>query len=314
MNAQTHSHDETDTLLIDVAPQEVAAGAELTLRAAARCVPMRDLRGISVQIYDQDGASIGQIEFDELDGATNTTDALTLHAPIKVGSYTWRAEISAAAVGKPGGAPLTCFFNVTSVAHQAHLLAWGAPSAIAAGTEFKVTLGLKCSGGCSMAGRRIEIYDEAQNLITSVPMSEQVRAGSSGLHETEITLKAPSEICRQQWEARIAIDKTDPPHPATSAKFGLNIVAAPEHLVTLDVIDAETRSPIEGATVLMHPFRAMTDENGRAKVQVCKGDYTVWISAPKYEAVCKYVDVTQDFATKAELMQEPPEDPDAHYY
>jgi hypothetical protein len=61
----------------------------------------------------------------------------------------------------------------------------------------------------------------------------------------------------------------------------------------------------------MHPYRALTDENGVARVKVTKGQYDILVSASKYLPVSTTVDVTADMVTRAELDADHPwESPD----
>jgi hypothetical protein len=61
----------------------------------------------------------------------------------------------------------------------------------------------------------------------------------------------------------------------------------------------------------VHPYRALTDENGVAKVKVTKGQYDILVSASKYLPLSTTVDVTADMITRAELdVDHPWESPD----
>ena len=53
--------------------------------------------------------------------------------------------------------------------------------------------------------------------------------------------------------------------------------------------------------MVMHPYRAMTDENGIARVKVTKGRYDIFVSAAKYVSIATSADVTADMITRAEL-------------
>ena len=44
----------------------------------------------------------------------------------------------------------------------------------------------------------------------------------------------------------------------------------------------------------MHPYRAITDENGVAKLKVVKGSYKLLVSASKYLATSRTVEVTEN--------------------
>jgi hypothetical protein len=75
--------------------------------------------------------------------------------------------------------------------------------------------------------------------------------------------------------------------------------------VTVEAFDSETQTPIKGAHVLLHPYRALTDERGVAKVKVAKGRYKLFVSGFQYIAYQNIIDVAGDVATRAELAAEP---------
>lgn len=312
MPLQTNPHEATAStdLLVKVEPETIAAGAAIVLHCALRTAHAADLLGLGVQIVDGANKRIGALALTDLNGSTLTTEPLTLDAPAELGRHEWHAVFS----DPKSGQQTISDFAIEVIAHKTSLLVWGAPSAIAAGAAFTVTVGLKCSGGCAMAGRRIEIFDEAGASVASQHMGAETRPGTSGLYQTEVSLRAPDLIARQVWEARVVGDDDHFPHEPAATRFGLNFVAAPEHRVTLEVTDASTKMPIRGASVVMHPFRATTDANGVATLAVCKGDYTIWVSAAGHDPVCKYVDIAADYTSKAELSAEVKEDPDAFYY
>ena len=60
----------------------------------------------------------------------------------------------------------------------------------------------------------------------------------------------------------------------------------------------------------MHPYRALTDENGVARLKVTKGQYDILVSASKYVPIRTTVEVTADMITRAELeIGDPPWEP-----
>jgi len=80
--------------------------------------------------------------------------------------------------------------------------------------------------------------------------------------------------------------------------------------VTIEAFDGDTQAPIKGAHVLLHPYRALTDERGVAKVKVAKGRYTLFVSGFNYIGHEQIIDVTSDVTARAELAVEPEEDVD----
>ena len=91
--------------------------------------------------------------------------------------------------------------------------------------------------------------------------------------------------------------------------MAIKVVSPPDCEVTVEAVDREKQTPIKGARVVMHPYRAMTDENGIAKVKVTKGQYDILVSASKYVPVSIPVEVTADMVTRAELDVDPPWEP-----
>jgi hypothetical protein len=62
--------------------------------------------------------------------------------------------------------------------------------------------------------------------------------------------------------------------------------------------------------VLLHPYRALTDERGVAKIKVAKGRYTLFVSGFNYIGHECIIDVTSDVTARAELAVEPEEEVD----
>lgn len=73
------------TCAVDVSPNVVDAGAEMTLRGKVSCSPSCDLRGHTLLVKDEVGADAGSVELTEFDGETNRTNALVLKAPVTAG-------------------------------------------------------------------------------------------------------------------------------------------------------------------------------------------------------------------------------------
>jgi hypothetical protein len=93
--------------------------------------------------------------------------------------------------------------------------------------------------------------------------------------------------------------------------MAVRVVRAPDCEVTVEAVDRENQRPIEGASVVMHPYRAVTDEKGVARIKVTRGRYDILVSGPRYVPVSIPAEVTADMVTRAELDEELPWDPDA---
>ncbi len=73
----------------------------------------------------------------------------------------------------------------------------------------------------------------------------------------------------------------------------------------MEAFDVERQTPIKGAHVLLHPYRALTDESGVAKVRVAKGSYKLFVSGFQYIPYQGFLDVAADVTARAELTSEP---------
>jgi hypothetical protein len=87
--------------------------------------------------------------------------------------------------------------------------------------------------------------------------------------------------------------------------LAVKVVGPADHEVTVEAFDSEQQIPVKGAHVLLHPYRAFTDESGVARVKVAGGRYTLVVSGFRYVAYEGVVDVTDDVAIRAELTSEP---------
>src|SRR5207244_12712873 len=77
------------TCVVDLSPEVVDAGAEITLHAEVSRTPASDLRGQKLVIKDHAGADVGTTEFTHFDGETNETDEFVVKAPATPGAYLW---------------------------------------------------------------------------------------------------------------------------------------------------------------------------------------------------------------------------------
>lgn len=296
-------------LLVKVEPEIVAAGGQFAVSSAMRADNAEELLGLEVSYLDAAGNSIGVAVLDTLDGSTLTSERLELSAPLDLGRHEWRALFTDPVTAEEA----SCLFSIEVVAHRTSLLVWGAPTAVPAGSDFTATIGLKCSGGCNLAGRRVAFSDASGAAVGEFTLSAETLPGTSGLYQGSATLRAPGVVGLQSWEARIEGNTGGTPHEPAFARLALNVVPAPEHKVEIEVTDAHTRTPLRNATVLLHPFRAFTDENGRATLHVTKSEYVLMVSAARHDPISRPVTVDGDYSDQVRLQPEAKEDPDAQW-
>jgi hypothetical protein len=147
----------------------------------------------------------------------------------------------------------------------------------------------------------LSIYDQEGTRAATAKLGGDVWPGTEALHFAEVEARAPLEAGSHQWEAKIAGWDAELPHAAGSFPLTVRVVSAPDCEVTVKAVDRETQTPIKGARVVMHPYRAVTDGNGIAKIKVTRGPYEILVSGSKYVPASTSVEVTADMITCAEL-------------
>ena len=190
--------------------------------------------------------------------------------------------------------------------HAAELTVWDVPSAIVAGERFKAMVGLRCSGGCNLGGRELGVYDQEGAQVGTVKLGREVWPGTEALYFAEVEAIAPSTAGGHQWEVKVAGWDSELPHAAGSFPLAVRVVSPPDCLVTVKAVDRESQAPIHGACVVMHPYRAMTDENGVAEIKVARGQYEILVSGSRHTPVYTSVEVVADLSTSAELDADQP--------
>jgi hypothetical protein len=305
MSAKTVRTHGQRTCAVEVSPREVDAGAELTVTVRASCPDGCDLRGQSVSIRNQDGTELAAAELTEFDSEAYVTSACVLRAPRNTGEHTCRAVLAAHEKDGVLHEETSTEFSFATKAHAASMNVWGLPSAIAAGERFSFKVGIKCSSGCKLTGRQLSIFDHEGAQVGAGSLLDDIWPGTSALYFAEVEAQAPRTTGDHKWQVKTPEWDSGLPHAAGSFDFAVKIVSPPDYEVTVEAFDSEKHTPINGAHVLLHPYRARTDEKGVAKVKVTKGKYRLFVSGFNYIAYENIVDVAGDVTTRAELAMEP---------
>jgi hypothetical protein len=295
---------------VEVSPSEVDAGAELIVTCRISCPHGCDLRGQRVSIRNQHDAELASAELTEFDGEAPVTSTVALRAPLEVGEHSYRAVLAASETDGVLHEEISTPFSFATRAHAANVNVWGLPSATAAGERFRFRVGIKCSAGCKLSGRRLSIVDHEGEEVAAARLADDIWPGTDALHFAEMEAQAPAAPGDYQWQVRTPEWNSGIAHAAGSFTFAVKIVRAPDHEVTVEAFDSETQSPIKGAHVLLHPYRAYTDESGVAKLKVAAGRYKLFVSGFKYIAYQEILEVAGDVTTRAVLAVEPEEQED----
>ena len=120
--------------------------------------------------------------------------------------------------------------------HPTSVAVWGAPSPVAAASRFTVTVGVKCSAACRLAGHAVVIRDGAARELGRGILGAEPAGGTRALYTVAVTLTAPSEPGVHAWTAVFPAAAAEPPAaptpqpeptPATAAKPRHETAATP---------------------------------------------------------------------------------------
>jgi hypothetical protein len=289
--------------VVRVSPEVVDAGAEATLQAEVSCVPACDLRGHSISIKDQAGADIGAVELTTFDGKVNDGEFI-IKAPIQPGRYLWSAVCPAVAMEGVSYAETRTPISFSVQAHSTSVNAWDVPSAVVIGEKFRTKLGIKCSSDCHLTDRVLEILDHEGTRIAGVAVSADRWPGTS-LQFAEVELETPKADGLYTWNVKCPGSDAEIPHGEGSTSFTVRVVSRPDCVVRVEAVDMVSQTALTGAQVVMHPYRAVTDERGVAELRVAKGEYKLFISQTRYLTFGLPLDITADVTISAELELEP---------
>ena len=185
--------------------------------------------------------------------------------------------------------------------HDTRIVVWDVPATIECGDTFSVTVGVRCSSACRPDGWTVEVRDHDGNQRASATTSSEPWPDTAGLHYAHVALRAPDTEGLYTWKARAPVNALDIPHAEGVARFGVRAVPTPECLLTVVAVDVESQTPVEGAKVVVHPYKTFTDEHGVAKVRVPAGGYRLFVSGGKYFPFRSDCDVKADVTIRADL-------------
>ena len=188
--------------------------------------------------------------------------------------------------------------------HATRVVVWDAPPAVERGKRFAVKLGVACSAGCRPDGWVAEVRDHRGERRAATPLGDDPWPGTDALYHAEVALVAPETEGLYAWKANALTSDADVPHPGGSAALNVRVVSAPGCLLTVIARDARSRSPVEGARVVAHPYRAVTDARGMARLQVPAGEYRLFVSGKGYVPFRFDGEVNADTTVHADLVQD----------
>lgn len=188
--------------------------------------------------------------------------------------------------------------------HAARVVVWDAPAAVERGARFLVRVGAACSAGCRAAGWAVEVRDHEGRRQAAARLGGEPWRGTDALHHARVALTAPDVEGLHAWEAVVLTNGLPVAHTDARAGFGVRVVPAPACLLTVAARDAESGAPVAGARVAAHPYRAVTDERGVARLRVPAGEYRLFVSGRGYVPFRFEGKVRADTTIRAELERD----------
>jgi hypothetical protein len=300
------SANEVSLALVAPLPAEVPVGSRLDLVVSAACSTGRDLCGGRIELMDGDKivASAALAEFND---GCNQTLALAFRAPEQLGEFAWRLVFprqDIAGMTYPESV-LTLAFR--TVPHGTSLAVWDIPSPVLIGQRLRIKVGAKSSGECALAGAAIEILDASGATLGRGTLGDTPLPQTSALYVAEIELTAPAQDGIFSLTAAFAADEARLPHTPASTTFTLVAVKPPAHRLTVAVVEAQSRAPVENVQIGVGPYRAATDATGVAQIATAAGRYELAVWKPDYEADPVTIDIDKDVRVEVALTPLPPE-------
>lgn len=289
-----------DSIAVEILTRDIDVGSEVWLTASISCGESRDLSGAMLVIKDHEGKEVATAAV-AYDGYANRTERITVTAPATPGNYEWTATVPAFETDTDEYAETSAPIHLEVNVYNTHVLVWDIPPTIVASETFRLKVGMRSSSGGSVAGRAGSVVDHNGSEVAAFAVGDETRPGTDALYFAELALQAPAETDQYEWRVTVPASDDQPPHREGSATFKLRVVPRPDSLVTIEVVERENETPIKGCTVVMHPYRALTDERGVAQLRVPNGTYSVVVSGKRHIAARRTLEVQGDTNSRAAL-------------
>ncbi|MFN8532475.1 MAG: hypothetical protein U0556_02905 [Dehalococcoidia bacterium] len=269
--------------LIRPAPAEIDAGMTRALNLRVSCNSGCDLRGKSVRIMEEGVVLADGLQLSEFDETSCQTGEFLIVAPAIPGEHNLKAVFPPQEEQGALHVESTVPCSVVVKSHTSSLVVWGMPAPVVRSAKFSFKVGVNCSSGCDLAGKKVEIHDHEGALVTTGVLGDASDPELPALYVAEMETVAPDTEGRHEWAARFLEPEMALPHTGSTFGFGFATVKPADHTVTVEVINKETNTPIQDAEVYFAQsgpsFRGRTDEHGMLTIGLPKGEYELTVSA-----------------------------------
>lgn len=290
---------------LKVTPDTADAGGEIAITATP--AEGWHFTNETILVLDHDGNEVarGAFGWDVVEGKMRC-GPLTARAPSKTGIYEWKVVFAPEEMAEEDEAPEAdpeplATFPLAVGGHRLSVVAWDMPPAIEADGSFRVRVGIRCSSDCDSTGWQFVVHDQDGREAARGKVGAEPWAGTTGLRHAEAELRAPAETGTYEWTVAVIEPEADCPHTPTQTALRLNVVPAADSSLTVVAVDAVTGAPAEGLKVVVHPFRAVTDAQGVAVLQLPHGVHTVFVSGKNYFPFRATQELNGNATVRAEL-------------
>lgn len=297
---QAETKRQTRIEILNLRPEEVDAGKELWLQVRVISEAHDDLLGCRIQVMDLFNHSVAETELALFDGIGNDTYEFSLPAPQEPGEYTWTVLFSNQEKEGTSFAGSSGQLSFIVKPHRITLNAWGVPSPVPQGETFKVSIGAKCSAGCSLAGLPLVIEDDNHRVVYG-HLGEAVLPQTNGVYWTEQELSSPEEETLHKWVIQCCTQELEIQHHAQPETFLCRTTKPSEHQVMIEVLDKYEQTPIAEAYVMLGLYKATTDANGVAVLEVPEGRQELYVTKDDFLSFQTSFVISKGIAIKAEL-------------
>ncbi|HHY28817.1 MAG TPA: carboxypeptidase-like regulatory domain-containing protein [Desulfitobacterium dehalogenans] len=278
-------------------------GTFIIIKARVTC-PMRcNFKADKVRIINHDGKVIKEAPLVIPMGKAFETDPIVLKAPILAGSFTWKAcyyeQEKEGITHLETSVPVS--FTVKPL-HMTGIAIWDVPSPLVAKETMKFKVGVKCSADCRLTGQVIKIYNHKNREVATAKLGDKPWAETQALYWTEVELQAPDQAGSYNWQVKFPVPDSEAPHLETESSFSFRVANPPECTVNVKVMDGKDKTPIQGAAVILHPYKGETDEQGKACFEITKGEYQLYVGGlNSYESRQSKIIIQQSLYMEVEL-------------
>ncbi len=289
-------------------PREVAAGAELTFEARVECPSGCDLQGGEVLVSSSDGSVLAsQIVSPVVGASIYETGEVQIQAPAQIGDHAWSVVFRPQADESPKSDSSGHRESVLPVpfrteAHKTSLAIWDVPSPVVQGEAFMIKVGAKCVEGCNLQGHVVAVDGAEGDRLATGEFGEAPWAASDALYWVDVELVAPTAEGVASWSVGFPAAEEGLPHEGASAKFSFATTRAPDHELTVKVLEQGSTVPVPNAQVSLGVYRASTDESGDAVVALPAGPYELVVWKVGYEAPATSIEVSADLSVRVEAV------------